>query len=69
LAKELGVCPLLAYCHYDVRPGTATIEVTRLAAHPKLKVELSAIAVVEPHCGLEHRRIVSTDVNGFIGNM
>ncbi|HSF30540.1 MAG TPA: RidA family protein [Candidatus Tectomicrobia bacterium] len=31
----------------DHRPGTATIEVTRLAAHPKLKVELSAIAVVE----------------------
>ena len=31
----------------DHRPGTATIEVTRLAAHPKLKVELAAIAVVE----------------------
>ena len=31
----------------DHRPGTATIEVTRLAAHPKLKVELGAIAVVD----------------------
>ena len=31
----------------DHRPGTATIEITRLAAHPKLKVELSAIAVVD----------------------
>lgn len=31
----------------DHRPGTATIEVTRLAAHPKLKVELAAIAVVD----------------------
>jgi enamine deaminase RidA (YjgF/YER057c/UK114 family) len=31
----------------DHRPGTATIEVTRLAAHPKLKVELAAVAVVE----------------------
>ncbi len=31
----------------DHRPGTATIEVSRLAAHPKLKVELSAIAVVD----------------------
>jgi enamine deaminase RidA (YjgF/YER057c/UK114 family) len=29
------------------RPGTATIEVTRLAAHPKLKVELAAIAMVD----------------------
>ena len=28
-------------------PGTATIEINRLAAHPKLKVELSAIAVVD----------------------
>ncbi len=31
----------------DHRPGTATIEVGRLAAHPKLKVELSAIALVD----------------------
>ncbi len=31
----------------DHRPGTATIEITRLAAHPRLKVELSAIAVVD----------------------
>ena len=31
----------------DHRPSTATIEITRLAAHPKLKVELSAIAVVD----------------------
>jgi enamine deaminase RidA (YjgF/YER057c/UK114 family) len=31
----------------DHRPGTATIEVTRLAADPKLKVELAAIAVVD----------------------
>ena len=31
----------------DHRPGTATIQVTRLAAHPKLKVELAAIAVVD----------------------
>ncbi len=31
----------------DHRPGTATIEITRLAAHPKLKVELAAIAVVD----------------------
>ena len=31
----------------DHRPGTATIEIRRLAAHPKLKVELSAIAVVD----------------------
>ena len=31
----------------DHRPGTATIEINRLAAHPKLKVELSAIAVVD----------------------
>ena len=31
----------------DHRPGTATIEVTRLAAHPKLKVEFSAIALVD----------------------
>ena len=31
----------------DHRPGTATIEVSRLAAHPKLKVELSAIATVD----------------------
>jgi hypothetical protein len=31
----------------DHRPGTATIEVTRLAVHPKLKVEPSAIAGVE----------------------
>ena len=31
----------------DHRPGTATIKVSRLAAHPKLKVELSAIAVVD----------------------
>jgi enamine deaminase RidA (YjgF/YER057c/UK114 family) len=31
----------------DNRPWTATIEVTRLAAHPKLSVELPAIAVVE----------------------
>ena len=30
----------------DHRPGTATIGVTRLAANPKLKVELAAIAVV-----------------------
>ena len=29
------------------RPGTATIEVSRLAAHPKLKVELAVIAVVD----------------------
>ena len=31
----------------DHRPGTATIEVGRLAAHPRLKVELAAIAVVD----------------------
>ena len=31
----------------DHRPGTATIEVSRLAAHPKLKVELSAIVAVD----------------------
>ena len=31
----------------DHRPGTATIEVRRLAAHPKLKVELFAIAAVD----------------------
>ena len=31
----------------DHRPGTATIEVSRLAAHPKLKIELSAIAAVD----------------------
>ncbi len=31
----------------DHRPGTATIEVTRLATHEKLKVELAAIAVVD----------------------
>jgi 2-iminobutanoate/2-iminopropanoate deaminase len=31
----------------DHRPGTATIEVNRLAAHAKLKVELPAIAVVD----------------------
>ena len=31
----------------DHRPGTATIEVRRLAAHPKLKIELAAIAVVD----------------------
>ena len=31
----------------DHRPGTATIEVSRLAAHPKLKVELSGIAAVD----------------------
>jgi enamine deaminase RidA (YjgF/YER057c/UK114 family) len=31
----------------DHRPGTATIEVSRLAAHPKLKVELFAIAAVD----------------------
>jgi enamine deaminase RidA (YjgF/YER057c/UK114 family) len=31
----------------DHRPGTATIEVTRLAAHPKLKVELAVIAVLD----------------------
>lgn len=31
----------------DHRPGTATVAVTRLAAHPKLKVELFAIAVVD----------------------
>ncbi|MFP6643666.1 MAG: Rid family hydrolase, partial [Candidatus Latescibacterota bacterium] len=31
----------------DHRPGTATIEVSRLAAHSKLKIELSAIAVVD----------------------
>lgn len=31
----------------DHRPSTATIEVNRLATHAKLKVELSAIAVVE----------------------
>ena len=31
----------------DHRPGTATIAITRLAAHPKLKVELSVIAVVD----------------------
>ncbi len=31
----------------DHRPGTATIEINRLAAHPKLKVELSAVAVVD----------------------
>ena len=31
----------------DHRPGTATIEVRRLAAHPRLKVELSAIALVD----------------------
>jgi enamine deaminase RidA (YjgF/YER057c/UK114 family) len=29
------------------RPGTATIEITRLAAHPNLKVELSAIVAVD----------------------
>ena len=29
------------------RPGTATIEITRLAAHPRLKVELSAIVAVD----------------------
>ncbi len=31
----------------DHRPGAATIEVTRLAAHPNLKVELAAIAVLD----------------------
>ena len=31
----------------DHRPGTATIEITRLAAHPNLKVELSAIVAVD----------------------
>ena len=31
----------------DHRPGTATIEVIWLAAHPKLKVELAAFAVVD----------------------
>ena len=31
----------------DHRPGTATIEVTRLAAHSTLKVELAVIAVVD----------------------
>ena len=31
----------------DHRPGTATIEVSRLAAHRKLKVELSGIAAVD----------------------
>ena len=31
----------------DHRPGTATIGVTRLATHEKLKVELAAIAVVD----------------------
>jgi len=31
----------------DHRPRTATIEVTRLAAHPQLKVELAAIAQVD----------------------
>ncbi len=31
----------------DHRPGTATIEVSRLATHPRLKVELAAIAVVD----------------------
>ena len=31
----------------DHRPGTATIEVNRLATHPSLKVELSVIAVVD----------------------
>ena len=31
----------------DHRPSTATIEVNRLATHPSLKVELSAIAVVD----------------------
>ena len=31
----------------DHRPGTATIEIRRLAAHPNLKIELSAIAVVD----------------------
>ena len=31
----------------DHRPGTATIEVSRLAAHPKLRVELFAIALVD----------------------
>ena len=31
----------------DHRPGTATIEIRRLAAHPKLKIELSDIAVVD----------------------
>ena len=30
----------------DHRPGAATIEVNRLAAHPKLKVELSGIVAV-----------------------
>ena len=29
------------------RPGTATIEINRLAAHRKLKVELAVIAVVD----------------------
>ncbi|MFQ5861092.1 MAG: RidA family protein [Dehalococcoidia bacterium] len=29
------------------RPATATIEVTRLAAHPKLLIELSAVAAVD----------------------
>jgi len=31
----------------DHRPGTATLEVTRLAAHPKLRVELFALAAVD----------------------
>lgn len=31
----------------DHRPGTATIEVSRLATHEKLKVEMAAIAVVD----------------------
>ena len=31
----------------DHRPDTATIEITRLAAHPKLKVELSAIVATD----------------------
>jgi enamine deaminase RidA (YjgF/YER057c/UK114 family) len=35
----------------DHRPRTATIEVTRLVAHPKFKVEVAAVAMVEQTLG------------------
>jgi Endoribonuclease L-PSP len=35
----------------DHRPRTATIEVSRLVAHPKLKVEVAAVAMVEQTLG------------------
>ena len=40
----------------DHLPTTTTVEVSRLATHPRCKIEISAIAVVDPAAGTRPRR-------------